>query len=103
VSEPDLYGEFVKWMVPIMTVAFAYILQRTGKKSDELREKTQQVHEDLMKHKLEVSQNYASKESLQASLSRLYDCMDSGFREVRQDIKSILQSGGTNGKPKNDQ
>lgn len=77
-----------------------YLLSRSVKRLDsdmEAHDKKLQKHEELhqkceaelAKYKLEVAKEYADKVSINAAFARVYEIMESNFKEIKEDIKVI--------------
>lgn len=107
-AEPNFFNWIITSIIGLGGAAISYLMSRSINQLDERHksheERFQLVDEKLEHHseqhahctlelsnfKTHVSENYAKETNMQQSLARIHDRIDTGFEELRTDIKTIL-------------
>lgn len=81
-----IWGAFVTITLPLI----GFFTTRTLGELDGVKKKTDSNELELERYKTHVSDNYAKDASVQTSLARIHDRMDSGFGKIEEDIKILI-------------
>lgn len=71
------------------TVLIGYFTKNLLDDMKDSKIQLRQAQNDIAAHKLHVSETYAKDATIQQSLARVHDRMDEGFKELRNELRTI--------------